>query len=237
MPSFGALKKDDTLLSDRVLVIMAALNEEEGIGPTIDDLKHCLRKADILVVDGKSVDHTIRIAKDRGTEILVQEGKGKGKAIAQAVQRIGEEVDFVVFIDGDFTYPAEFLPSMIDMLHDNPEVGMITGNRFNGHFRLTSMHNILYFGNRLLAFTHNLFNGVQMRDPLTGVRVVRAEILRDWMPKSKGFDIEVELNHLVENHGFTIAEIPIYYRTRRGKKKLGVKHGFTIFRRILSESF
>ncbi|MEM1590224.1 MAG: hypothetical protein QW175_07390, partial [Candidatus Bathyarchaeia archaeon] len=79
-------------------------------------------------------------------------------------------------------------------------------------------------------------NGVNMLDPLTGLRVVRWEIVRDWQPKSKGFDVEVELNHLVERKGYRIIEIPIYYRPRIGEKKLKPKHGFTILKRILLES-
>jgi dolichol-phosphate mannosyltransferase len=98
------------------------------------------------------------------------------------------------------------------------------------------MKNMFYLGNRALAFTHNMLNGVDLRDPLTGLRVVRWNILRDWIPESKGFDVEVELNHLVERKGFSIKEIEIEYRPRLGQKKLKLRHGITIFRRILSES-
>lgn len=223
--------------SVKTLVVIAAKNEAEGVGPTVKDVKNYLNSSRILVVDGRSTDDTVRIAKDEGAEILIQEGIGKGKAIGDAVEAIGEEEEYVVFMDGDFTYPAEFVPQMIRKLEENPDLGMVSGNRFNGHFKLKAMHNILYFGNRALAFTHNLVNGVAMRDPLTGLRVIRAEILRGWRPKSKGFDVEVEMNHLVENKGFGINEIPIYYRIRRGAKKLSIKDGFSILKRILKESF
>ena len=43
-------------------------------------------------------------------------------------------------------------------------------------------------------------------------------------------------NRLVENKGYRIAEIPIDYRARLGEKKLSPKHGFTIFKRILTET-
>jgi hypothetical protein len=98
------------------------------------------------------------------------------------------------------------------------------------------MKNVFHAGNRLLAFAHNMLNGVSLRDPLTGLRMIRWEILERWSPKSQGFDIEVELNRRVENKGFGIVEIPIHYRERLGEKKLKAKHGLTIFRRILSES-
>jgi dolichol-phosphate mannosyltransferase len=65
---------------------------------------------------------------------------------------------------------------------------------------------------------------------------VRADILRNWRVKSKGFGIEVELNHRVEREGFDIAEIPIKYRERLGDKKLKARHGAQILRRILLET-
>ena len=219
-----------------VFAIVAALNEEEGIGLTIAELRQYLEKPWVLVVDGWSRDKTVKIAKDMYADVIFQGGTGKGNAIAEALRHVSMDVDYVVFTDADYTYPAEYLPKMIRILEENPNVGMVCGNRFNDHFHLKAMHNMFYIGNRLLAFTHNLLNGVDMRDPLTGLRVVRWEIVRDWRPKSKGFDVEVELNHFVEMKGFGIKEIPIYYRLRLGKKKLKLRHGFTILKRILLET-
>jgi len=219
-----------------VLVMIAALNEEEGIGSTLAELREVLADARLLVVDGNSKDRTVEIAKERGAEVLFQEGSGKGAAIANAIKHVDSDVKYVVLIDADYTYPAEYLSDMMRVLEENPQVGMVCGNRFNNHFHLETMHNVLYTGNRMLAFIHNLLNGVQMHDPLTGLRVVRWEILRDWKPKSKGFDLEVELNHYVERKGYGIVEIPIHYRPRLGEKKLKIKHGFTILKRILLES-
>ena len=113
---------------------------------------------------------------------------------------------------------------------------MVCGNRFGGRRDKKAMHGAFYFGNRLIAFTHNMLNGVPLKDPLTGLRVVRAEILRNWKVKSKGFDVEVELNHHVERQGYGIAEVPIQYRERLGEKKLGIKHGVEILRRIMLET-
>lgn len=222
--------------SRRVLVLVAALNEEEGIGYTLAELRKVLDPPAFLVIDGNSTDRTVEIAKNFGAEVLIQKGKGKGNAIAQAIMHVNSGFEYAVFIDADFTYPSEYLPKMFEILDANSDVGMVCGNRFNEHLHLGDLHNLLYFGNRLLAFTHNFLNGVQMQDPLTGLRVVRWEILRDWKPKSKSFDIEVELNHLVERKGFRTVEIPIYYRPRLGEKKLKLRHGVTILKRILAES-
>lgn len=217
-------------------VIIAALNEEQGIGPTIEELKQYLGDLRILVVDGKSRDRTVKIARCMGAEVTCQEGRGKGDAVAGALKHANLDVDYIVFTDADYTYPAESLQEMIRILREKPEVGMVCGNRFNEHLDVGALHHILYFGNRLLAFVHNRANGVRMRDPLTGLRVVRGEILRNWSPKSKSFDFEVELNHHVERKGYGIVEIPIFYRRRLGDKKLKVQHGATILKRILLEA-
>ncbi|PIX31638.1 hypothetical protein COZ60_03450 [Candidatus Bathyarchaeota archaeon CG_4_8_14_3_um_filter_42_8] len=220
----------------KTLVLIAALNEEEGIGQTLEELREVLDNTAFLVVDGNSTDRTVEIAKDFGAEVLVQENVGKGTAIAQAIRQVNGDVKYVILIDADFTYPAEYLPEMIRILETNPDVGMVCGNRFNEHLHLGELHHLLYFGNRLLAFTHNVLNGVHLQDPLTGLRVVRWKILKDWKPKSKSFDLEVELNHVVERSGYKILEIPIYYRPRLGQKKLKLRHGFTILKRIMAES-
>lgn len=217
-------------------IIIAALNEEEGIGLTIAELKDCLGQTKILVVDGNSVDRTVAIAKDSGAEIVLQDGRGKGDAYAKAMKNIDETVDYVILTDADFTYPASSIPGMIQILDRDPSVGMVCGNRFNEQLTSRALYNVFYFGNRVIAFTHNFLNGVQLTDPLTGLRVVRASILRGWKVQSKGFDIEVELNHRCEREGFGIVEIPIKYRERLGQKKLGVKNGAEIFRRILLET-
>ena len=217
-------------------VIIAALNEEEGIGLTIAELNTELNNPLVLVVDGRSTDRTVEIAKNMGADILLQDKLGKGNALAMALKHLDSSVEYVVITDADYTYPAEHVHEMVRILQNNPNVGMVCGNRFNGHVDKKAMHDAFYFGNRLIALTHNLLNGVPLNDPLTGLRVVRAGILRSWKVKSQGFDIEVELNHNVERQGFTILEVPIQYRPRLGQKKLGIKHGAEILRRIMMET-
>jgi glycosyltransferase involved in cell wall biosynthesis len=216
-------------------LIVAALNEEQGIGPTLTEF----RKLDIpkvIVVDGHSVDRTVEIAKNLGAEIAFQDGIGKGDAIAKAIEHIDFNIKYVVLTDADYTYPAEYVLEMIEILERNPKVGMVCGNRFSGDIEPKAVRSSFYFGNKLLAFAHNLLNGVSLVDPLTGLRVIRAEILKEWSVKSQGFDIEVELNSHVERKGYIIVEVPIKYRQRLGEKKLKVKHGATILKRILQEA-
>lgn len=217
-------------------VLIAALNEEDGVGPTIFELSESIHAQRILLVDGHSQDRTVEVAKDLGAEIVFQDGKGKGDAIAKAIQYIGSDSRYIVITDADYTYPAEYLPEMIRILEVMPWVGMVCGNRFFKKPKGRAFKRRFYLGNKCLAFAHNVLNGVDLKDPLTGLRVIRAEILRDFHFKSKGFDLEVELNNLVIKRGFETFEVPINYRERLGKKKLRVKDGAAIFVRIVKQS-
>jgi dolichol-phosphate mannosyltransferase len=217
-------------------LIIAALNEAPGIGLTIAEMRDTMGEIPILVVDGKSTDRTVEIAKNLGAKVLFQDGIGKGDALAKAVENIDPNIAYVILTDADYTYPAEYIPAMIKLLEEKPLVGMICGNRLSGDVDKEALHSIFHIGNKILAWAHKMLNGVPLQDPLTGLRVIRTEILQGWKAKSKGFDIEVELNQLVERRGFKIEEIPICYRARLGEKKLKVKHGITILKRILLEA-
>lgn len=48
--------------------------------------------------------------------------------------------------------------------------------------------------------------------------------------------MEVELNSEVQKQGYEAVEIPINYRTRVGEKKLKIKDGVIILKRILLEA-
>ena len=220
-----------------VAVVVATLNEEVGVGPTLEEVKNVLPNHRLLVVDGNSVDKTVMIAKDLGADILFQEGKGKGQAMSQGVKQLNGDTRYVVFTDADFTYPAEYIPKMIEVLEHDDEVGMVIGNRFNKEHNFGEpMKNRFYVGNKSLAFAQRVLNGVNLEDPLSGLRVVRSEILKGWKPRSKGFDIEAELNHLIKRRGYQTSEIPIEYRKRLGTKKLKGRDAVSIFKRILFES-
>src|SRR5674476_573660 len=87
-------------------IIIAALNEEEGIGLTITEMMDELDNAQVLVVDGNSTDRTIEIAKNLGATIAFQDGKGKGDALAKGLEHLNPETKFIVITDADYTYPC-----------------------------------------------------------------------------------------------------------------------------------
>jgi dolichol-phosphate hexosyltransferase len=219
--------------SHLVQVLIAAMNEEEGIGLTITEIQQYLDAPKVLVVDGKSSDRTADVARNLKAEIIYQTGVGKGGAISEGIKCLDPAAKYIVITDADYTYPAESIPQMIRLLEKNPKVGMVCGNRFHEKGSNPVFGSVFGFGNKLIALTHNVLNGVALEDPLTGLRVVRGSLLRKWEVQSKGFDIEVELNYYIEQTGFEIIEVPIMYRPRLGEKKLKPKDGAAILKRVI----
>jgi dolichol-phosphate mannosyltransferase len=228
----------------KLTVIIPTLNEAEGIGPTINEILSTLPNSHIVVIDANSTDKTPLIARGLGATVIEQKGRGKGRAMAQILEYLRhsnpESPKYLIITDADYTYPCDQLPRMIEILEENPLVGMVTGKRIQviKIFRLTkALINWYVLGNYLLRTAHKFCNKVGMHDPLTGLRVIRFKVIKDWRPQAKSFDIEVELNHHITKKKYKIVEVPINYRPRLGRKKLGLRHGFTILKRILIMMF
>jgi dolichol-phosphate mannosyltransferase len=222
-----------------LVVIIPALEEAAGIFRTILELDQELRPytgKTYLVVDGNSTDGTGQIAHRLGAMVLKQEGVGKGDAFRQALENVPESTKYIVLIDADFTYPATHITEMVGLMESDPSIGMVSGNRFGYSETRELFKRSFYIGNRTLALVHAVLNGVKMKDPLSGLRVIRYDLLRDWSPKALGFDIEAELNHHITASGYSIREIPIEYRIRIGEKKLRRRDGFQILHRMLTQT-
>lgn len=223
-------KNSDT----HTVVIIPALNEEKGIYLVLKEIHETLENPYCIVIDGMSTDATKKIAEQMGSRVIVQKEKGKGAAFNLALRSLESDPKYVVLVDADFTYPIRYVKEMIELLERNSDVGMVLGDRTKSKiWSKSSKDKILYFGNKLIALVNYLVTGVRLADPLTGLRVIRWKILQNWTPKAKGFDIEVELNMHVNKKGYKILEVPINYRSRVGEKKLKMRHGCIILKRLL----
>ncbi len=214
------------------IVFLPTYKEPEGVKLVINELREVFDPF-ILVIDRPTGDSTADNAEKLGATVLTQKSKGKGSAINEALKYLDAlslNHKYVIMIDADHTYPTHYIPEMIDILESNPDVGMVCGQR-----PTTRELDIFHLGNQLLTYAHRILNGIKIVDPNTGLRVIRFKLIQHWSPKSKSFDIEFELNHFINKiKGSKIVEIPIEYRDRVGEKKLSVKHGLTIMKRILS---
>lgn len=91
-----------------VTVIIPALNEEKTIPEVIRLVKKSPLVNEILVIDDKSLDNTIELARDNKVKIYTSTKLGKGTSMREGVLLALNEV--IVFLDADIlTYPENII--------------------------------------------------------------------------------------------------------------------------------
>jgi glycosyltransferase involved in cell wall biosynthesis len=204
----------------QIAIILPALNEEETIGKVIDEIpKQALEKAgysvQVVVVDGNSTDRTRQIAEEKGASIIVERRKGKGIAVATALGSV--EADFIFMLDADYTYPSGYIPDMLKLLDDHHAV---IGSRLKGHREEGAMSRLNLVGNYLLSLIATVFYWRRISDVCSGLWGFRGEVVKALSLRATAFDLEAEIFSQLARRGYSIAELPIYYRRRSSLPKL-----------------
>jgi glycosyltransferase involved in cell wall biosynthesis len=200
---------------DQVTVVIPTLNEAEGIGSVLDDLKEAGYN-NVLVVDGDSTDGTVEIAEKRGAAVVMQHGPGKAGALKTAIGMVATE--YMAVMDGDCTYKAADLDGLLAYAREYDEV---VGARVDGRKNIPRMNR---FGNWVISRVFKLLFGIPISDVLSGMYLMKAEKARDMEFSSASFDIEVEIASAMATSG-KITQVPISYGRRLGTQKLRPSHG------------
>jgi hypothetical protein len=131
----------------------------------------------------------------------------------------------VVVMDGDYTYPARYIPKLLEALTSG-DCDLVVGARVLGE---GSQGALFRFGNRVLTAFFDLMFGARLRDVLSGMYAARLADLREVGFEMGGFSLESEVVAHFASLG-RVCEVPIEYRPRLdpGAKKLRVVHGFRI---------
>jgi dolichol-phosphate hexosyltransferase len=223
----------------KVSVVLPALNEEEAIGKVIDEVpvKELEAKGyetEIIVVNNGSTDKTAKIASAHGAKVIDEPNRGKGLAIRTGFKSVTG--DFVFMLDSDFTYPAGHITQMLDLLEGGYDV--VLGSRLKGSVEDGAMKKLNLVGNHILAFMANILYGTRISDLCTGFWGFKVEVIRSLHLDAVGFELEANMLIEVAKHKYRVGEVPIEYRKRVTRSKLGsVRAGFRIGRTLLAKRF
>ncbi len=203
--------------SPRISVVIPALNEANNLPHVLPYIPDWVDE--VLLVDGRSTDHTIEVARDLRPDIQVihQDGNGKGNAL-----RCGFSAatgDIIVMMDADgSTNPLE-IPAYVAMLVAGAD--FVKGSRFlqgGGSEDITPVRRI---GNWALLFLVRTAFNCQYSDLCYGYNAFWRRHLAHLNPDVDGFEIETSLNLRALKAGLNIAEIPSFEAKRiHGKSHL-----------------
>lgn len=200
-----------------IAVLLPALNEGRGIGRVleripVEELRQLGHDVQVWVLDGRSTDRTVEVARLKGAHVFFQDGKGKGRAVSQALGFVHS--DYVVMLDADNTYdPRDILP-MLPLLENGHDVVM--GSRMRGSMCDGAMSDKNRAGNRLISSTASVLFRRKVTDLCTGFWGFKGEALRRIVIDARGFELEAQLFSRSVKSKLRVVEIPIAYGCRSG---------------------
>lgn len=200
----------------RLSVVMPSFNEEEAIGPMIEEIRRYTSEYDteILLVDS-SRDATPAIAESLGARVITQPPRGHGIALRTAI--LNASGDYVITSDCDNTYPMARVPEFVQLLHEQG-YDLVSGNRLTPALKKEMPFSNL-LANRSFAFIVRLLYGIPTHDVTTGMFGFRREVIHaiDW-ETNYSFPSEIIIRSNLNK--FKYIEVPIQYRIRVGEVTL-----------------
>jgi glycosyltransferase involved in cell wall biosynthesis len=192
----------------RVAVLIPCYNEAATIAQMVRDFHAALPGAVVYVYDNNSTDGTGDAAHAAGALVVREARQGKGHVVRRMFRDI--DADVFVLVDGDATYDAASLPKLIAELAAG--VDMVVAARVSQDS--AAYRRAHQFGNRTLTgFVAAVF-GKELRDMLSGYRVMSRRFVKSFPALSTGFEIETELTVHALELDLPISEVDTPYFAR-----------------------
>jgi glycosyltransferase involved in cell wall biosynthesis len=217
----------------RISVVIPTLNEARNLSHVFSSLPADL--FEVIIVDGRSVDETIAVARRLRPDVRVVMQAARGKGDALACGFAASEGDIIVMLDADGSTDAAEMARFIDALLDGAD--FVKGSRFlpgGGSDDLTFTRRL---GNGLLSGLVNRLFGTSYTDLCYGYNAFWSRCLPSLRVDCDGFEVETLLNIRAARAGLTIREVPSYELSRiHGASNLHVvRDGLRVLRTILRE--
>ncbi|NQT06457.1 MAG: glycosyltransferase family 2 protein [Candidatus Omnitrophica bacterium] len=194
----------------KVVVIMPAYNAEKTLEKTYSDIPKGAVD-EVIVVDDKSNDNTVGVAKRLGLTIFTHdENKGYGANQKTCYKKALEsEADIIIMIHPDYQYTPKLIPAMISLL-ESGEYDIVLGSRILAQNAIKGgMPVYKYIANRFLTLYDNIMLNQKLSEYHTGLRAFSRKVL-ETLPLLENSDDFVFDNQILVQavyFGFRIGEI------------------------------
>lgn len=180
-----------------IALIVPCHNEESTIGTVLHTFKRALPALELYVFNNNSSDKTAEMARSASASVIEVPLKGKGNVVRRMFSDV--EADIYVMVDGDATYHAPSVTTMIDKLIDE-SLDMVVGSRQTPPELADSAYRQGHqWGNYALTQSVMRVFGGSFTDMLSGYRVFSRRYVKSFPALSSGFEIETELTvHALE---------------------------------------
>ena len=229
----------------RISVVIPAMNEERN-------LPHVFRQMpdkvyEIILMDGKSVDNTVAVARELWPDVRVISQSRKGKGNALACGFAAATGDVIAMVDADGSADPGEIPRFVESLMDGADFAK--GSRFLAGGGSEDLTRVRAWGNRVLSMAFNFCYETRYSDLCYGfnvfwrrhVEALQLDITspspptRDGRLWGDGFEIETLIHIRVAKAGLRVVEVPSFeHRRIHGFSNLSaVRDGLRVLRTIL----
>ena len=196
----------------KVIVVMPAYNAAQTLHKTWEEVMAQEIVDLIIVVDDKSQDETVSIAKALPDTLVYTHEKNLGYGGNQKTcYRLALEAggDIIIMVHPDYQYTPKLVPAMASMI-GNGLYHCVLGSRILGGYALKGgMPVWKYIANRFLTFAENILMDAKLSEYHTGYRAFSRELL-ERLPIDANSDDFVFDNQMLAQIlwlGYTIAEV------------------------------
>lgn len=202
----------------KLTVGMLTMNEEESVAEMIAAIRRVAPDAAILCVDSSTKDRTAEIARELGARVIRQvPPRGHGPAMERLMYAAAAESELLIYLDCDFTYPAEMIPEVRRLVE---EEGVDVVNCARTRARPAAMPVPNYLANRAFAAMAHALHGIPTVDVHSGMRAYRTSVIRAFDFDGEGDALPIDTLLFPAKCGYRVVELPIDYNERVGQSKL-----------------
>jgi glycosyltransferase involved in cell wall biosynthesis len=196
----------------KVIVVMPAYNAAQTLRKTWDEVMAQEIVDLIIVVDDRSQDETVSIAKALPDTLVYTHEKNLGYGGNQKTcYRLALEAggDIIIMVHPDYQYTPKLIPAMASMI-GNGLYHCVLGSRILGGYALKGgMPVWKYIANRFLTLAENILMDAKLSEYHTGYRAFSRELLEN-LPLEVNSDDFVFDNQMLAQilwFGYTVAEV------------------------------
>jgi Glycosyl transferase family 2 len=220
-------------IAPTITVVIPAMNEARNLPDVFATLPGWIDE--VVLVDGRSKDDTIAVARRLwpDVKVVLQGGIGKGDALAAGFA--AATGDIIVAIDGDGSTDGREIVRFVSTLLAGAD--FVKGSRFASDGGSDDITAIRRYGNRMLNILVNRLFRTQYTDLCYGYNAFWARHLHKLALDSPGFEVEALMGIRAAKARLRIHEVPSHERPRQhGTSNLSaISDGLRILRVIVNE--
>jgi glycosyltransferase involved in cell wall biosynthesis len=195
----------------KLIVVMPAYNAEKTLEETYNEIPFEIVD-DVVIVDDKSTDNTIEVAKKIGIEHIVVHDENKGYGGNQKScynKALALKADIVVMLHPDYQYTPTLIHAMASIIA-NDVFPVVLASRILGKGALKGgMPYYKYVANRFLTLTQNILINQKLSEYHTGYRAFSADVLQiiNYETNSDDFVFDNQMLSQIFMAGYEIGEV------------------------------